>query len=135
MAQEHLFLATDLGTSAVKVGAFNSEGSLAARAAACYETRSPRSRWAEQDPEAWWCATRQAIRDVAAQLDSSRVRGISVAALTPSLVCVNADGKSVCPAPIWSDWRAEAEWTELTRKLGYETRFTPLPRLLWMRHH
>ena len=135
MAKSDLFLAIDLGTSLVKVGAFDSEGRLVASANARYETLCPRPGWVEQVPEAWWAACCQAIKDVASRINPTQLRGASVVGLGPTLVCVDEQGGVVCPASIWSDRRAVAEIAELAERLGHDTSFSLLPRFLWVKRH
>lgn len=133
MRERNLFLAIDLGTSGVKVGVIDADGWLVTKTGVRYETTTPRPGWVEQDPEAWWAACRAAIKEVAREIDLTQLQSLSVAGLAPALVCLNERGEPVCPAPIWSDRRAEAELAELTERLGYDTIFSLLPRLLWLK--
>ncbi|MBI3951817.1 MAG: hypothetical protein HY314_15315 [Acidobacteria bacterium] len=135
MVKRDLLLSLDLGTSGVKAGAFDTRGKLVARASARYDTMMPQPGWVEQNPEAWWAACRQAIREVARLIDPGRFLSMSMAGLSPSLVCVDERGNPVRPAPIWSDRRAVAEVEELTNRLGYDTSFSLLPRLLWLKRN
>ncbi len=135
MDTRQLLLAIDLGTSGVKVGAFESDGRLVAKRRRAYPAMSPRPEWMEQDPETWWAACRQAIKEVVRATPADRYHGIAVTGLAPALVCLDEHGRPVRPAPIWSDRRAVAEITELTERLGYDTNFSLLPRLQWLRRH
>ena len=135
MEQEPLFMGIDLGTSGVKVGVFDLEGKLTARGSGRYETYFPRPGWVEQNPTEWWQAACHAIKEALAQVEPSRVQGVSVAGQHPTMVCTDARGDPVRPAILWADWRAEAEWKELSTRLGYETKFTILPRLLWLKRY
>jgi xylulokinase len=89
----------------------------------------------EQNPAEWLQSTCQAIKGALAQIEPSRVQSLSVAGQHPTMVCTDARGDPVRPAILWADWRAEAEWKELSARLGYETKFTILPRLLWLKRH
>jgi xylulokinase len=133
MDRTNLFLAIDLGTSGVKVGVIDADGWLVTKTGARYETTTPRPGWVEQDPESWWAAGRAAIKEAAREINPTQLQSLSVAGLAPALVCLNEQGEPVCPAPIWSDRRAEAELAELTERLGYDTIFSLLPRLLWLK--
>lgn len=135
MDRTNLFLAVDLGTSGVKVGVIDVEGRLVSQAGARYETCRPCLGWAEQDPEAWWAACCQALSDVARQVEWDRLRALCLVGLAPALVCVDERSQAVRPAPIWSDRRSVAEMTELNERLGYDTSFSVLPRLLWLKRH
>jgi len=135
MDRTNLFLALDLGTSGVKAGAFDNEGHLVAKAGARYEVTTPQPGWIEQEPEVWWAACRKAIKEVAGHVNPTYLEGVCVVGLAPALVCLNEQGSSVRPAPIWSDRRSVAELAELTDRLGYDTTFSLLPRLLWLKRH
>ena len=133
MSDGSLLLGVDIGSSGVKVGAFDARGRLSAKASMAYPTHNPRPGWVEQDPNAWWAACCRAIREVAAGVETRRIRGVSVVGLSPALVSVDQRGNVVCPAPIWSDQRSVAEIGELTERLGPIAGFSPLPRALWLR--
>ena len=108
---------------------------------------SPKTAWAEQEPEDWWRASREAIR---AALKKSRAEPSSIGAIGLSgqmhgSVLLDENGQVVRPAIIWCDQRTEAECRWLTETLGAArlleltsnpalTNFT-LPKLLWVRAH
>jgi xylulokinase len=108
---------------------------------------SPRTAWAEQDPDDWWRASRQAIR---AALSASRVAADSIAGVGLSgqmhgAVLIDADGEVLRPSIIWCDQRTEAECHWLDETVGRDrllqltcnpalTNFT-LTKLLWVRRH
>lgn len=132
MSTGNLLLGIDIGTSGVKVGVFDTEGHLMARAVAKYPTIIPQPGWAEQDPVAWWSASQQAVIEVVGQVEAGQIQGISVVGLSPALICVDEEGEVVRPAVIWSDQRAEREIAELTAQLGPFVGFSTLPRALWL---
>ncbi len=135
MSKTPLFLAIDLGTSGIRVGVFDAEGRLKTKTGVSYETRAPRPGWVEQNPEAWWVACREALKKAANGVDAAQIEGIGVTGLSPSLVCLDERGAAVRPASIWSDRRAVAEIAELSDRLGPDTAFSPLPRLLWLKRN
>ena len=51
----------DVGTSSVKAVAIAADGEVAGIASEHYQLRMPRPGWAEQDPDAWWRATKRAL--------------------------------------------------------------------------
>jgi xylulokinase len=108
---------------------------------------SPKTAWAEQEPEDWWRASREAIRTALAKtsLPSSPIRAIGLSGQMHGSVLLDAAGQVVRPAIIWCDQRTEAEAGWLTETLGAErllaltsnpalTNFT-LTKLLWVRTH
>ena len=142
-----LFLGLDLGTSAVKVGLFDTEGHLLCRARRAYPLYTPRPGWAEQEPEEWWAATCETLRETLAEVDAGRVAAVGLSGQAPSQVLVAADGTPLGRAIVWSDRRAAAEadwlaeritpeqaqaWTGCTFVTGVSQ---PPARLLWLKAH
>jgi xylulokinase len=106
---------------------------------------SPRTGWAEQDPDDWWRACRQAIPRAleASGIEASAIAAIGLTGQMHGATLLDADGRVVRPALIWCDQRTQAECDELTERLGPArlieltsnpalTGFT-LPKLLWVR--
>ena len=54
----------DLGTSAVKTVLFDENFRVIASADEEYPLYQPHAGWAEQDPELWWQAARETIREI-----------------------------------------------------------------------
>ncbi len=135
MSGEDLFLSLDLGTSGAKAGVFDAEGRLVVRAAASYDTLACPTGWVEQDPASWWRACLKALTEAADRTDRRKIQALCVTGLGPALVCVDDRGEAVRPAPIWSDQRSVAEQAELTRRLGCDTTFSLLPRILWLKRN
>lgn len=129
----NLLLGIDLGTSGVKVGAFDTDGRQLVRASHGYATSVPRPGWAEQDPDMWWSSSACAIRTVMEQVKATRVQALCVTGLAPAMVCTDRRGRPVRHAPIWSDWRAKEESEELQDALGSNRFSTLLPLALWMK--
>lgn len=140
-----LLVGIDLGTSSVKVVATDPPGRPVARAARPYPVRAPAPGFAEQDPDAWWQATRMALAEV---LDTRPVRDGTVRAVGLSgqmhgLVAVDGAGEPVRPAIIWPDTRSREACAAIARRAGAErvrqltgapvsTGFLA-PSLLWLR--
>lgn len=128
--------AVDVGTSAVKAILLDDDGRI--RASGHVEVPSAEG---EQEPEDWWEATVDALRQC-----GDGVTNVGLVALTgqmQDLVCVGGDGP-LRPAILYSDTRAQGElagahrllgpeWTEVT---GNEQDASSLPaKLLWLREH
>ncbi len=142
------FLGMDVGTGGTRAVVVDRAGKLVG-AASCDHApfRAEHPGWAEQDPEDWWRAAQQAIRDALASTPEPR-EPIAAIALTGQMhgaVMLDAAGQVLRPALIWCDTRTQPECDWLTQKIGYERlieltcnpalpNFT-LTKLLWVKAH
>lgn len=140
-------LGIDVGTSACKAALVDETGRVAASAGAAYPVHTPRTGWAEQDPDDWWRGVCAAVRDVlqTAAVDPRHIAAVGVDGQSWSAVAVDRDGNALGPTPIWMDTRAEdvcAEWRET---VGEQAVFAvcgnPLkpsytaPKVAWYKRH
>jgi ribulose kinase len=142
---DNIVLGIDCGTQSLRAALYRVNGDLLAQSSSLYETRYPRSDWAEQDPEDWWRALNEAI---GACLARSGVPGTEIAAMgidstSYTGVWCEEDGAPLRPALLWMDHRAaqEAESIAATRHPALEHsgwRLSPewmLPKAVWMHRH
>jgi xylulokinase len=134
--REAAILGIDLGTTEVKAGLVTFDGRLLGLARAGYRTETDAaSGLAEQDPEAWWGALTSAIRYLAASAKAD-ILAIALDGHGPTLVAVDALGRSTRPAIIWQDSRAAGEQAELAQATGLEGwSLAGLPAALWVERH
>jgi xylulokinase len=144
---EPLLLGIDVGTSSVKAVLLDLRGNLRAACQAEYPLHHIRPAWVEQDPEDWWRATCQAIREALAKVPHGpeRVLGLAVSSQAPTLLPLDRSGRPLRPAMIWMDRRAESEAARLTELMGAAEihritgnrpdAFYVAARLLWLRNH
>lgn len=115
-----LLLGIDIGTSSVKAGAFSPDGGIAAMAQTPVANESPRPSWVEARPERWWRAVRQSL----AMLEGSRpgtladIGSVGFSALFPAVVAMDAKGRPLRPAILYSDGRSAPQVEHLRRKLS-----------------
>ncbi len=132
----------DVGTTGVKALAITPAGAVVARAERAYPLAVPAPGWSEQDPEAWWEASRDALEEVSA---GREVAGIGLSGQMHGLVCLDDADRVIRPAILWNDQRTAAECAEIEQAVGLErlialtgnralTGFTA-PKLLWLRRH
>lgn len=141
-------LGIDIGTSGTKTLAIDRDGKILASATAVYPCDYPKPGWSEQDPEYWWGATIQTIRQVLLRgnLKPEDVKGIGLSGQMHGSVLLDAKGQVVRPALLWNDQRTGAECKEIEAAVGGRealvkmvanpalTGFTA-PKLLWVRKH
>ena len=139
----------DVGTTSCKAGLFDSHGQLLALASAGYPVDRPRPGFVEQDPERYWAAAVQCLRELLAspRADVARLAGLSSCGQAPTMLLLDAGGLPVRPAILWQDTRAVAEAEALARDPGTDTlarwmgvrwpvdASLPLARLLWLKRH
>src|SRR5204862_859433 len=115
-AEDSLLLGLDVGTSGVKAILVSPEGAVAAAATVPLSLDTPRPGWAEQDPEAWWEASRTAIRDVMTQRTDARVAAVGISGQMHSSVFLDKSGAVIRPALLWCDGRTTAECREIVTR-------------------
>ncbi len=140
-------LGVDLGTSGTKTVLFDKQGRAIASASREYPLDQPRNGWAEQDPECWWQAARETIRQVIGEsgVAPAQIRGLGISGQMHGLVMLDENGQVLRKAILWCDGRTQQECDEITRIVGRERliRITANPALtgftagkvLWVRRH
>ncbi len=135
----------DLGTSGLKALALTPQGQRVAEASASYPLLTPKPGWTEQNPADWLEAARQALSQLAQQLQQQGFTPVSIglSGQMHGAVFLDSEGQVVRPAPLWNDQRtaqacAEIEAriprAELIQRTGNPavTGFQ-LPKLVWLR--
>ncbi len=103
MSPTRVTVGLDIGTSSVKAVAADDDGNVVASARVPHEVRVPAPQRFEHDADvAWRRGPREALAAVARDLD---VRGVSVAAMVPSLTAVDGDGVPLVPGLLYGDER------------------------------
>lgn len=141
-----IFVGIDLGTSAVKVGAFDGDRNVVQVSRQEYPIYSPQPGWSEQQPDDWWHAASVGLRQVLAGVDPRQVAAVGLSGQCPGHVLVKADGTALTRAIIWNDQRATAEANWLAEHIDRQqalawTGIYPLgqpnqtpARLLWLKN-
>ncbi|MBA3449946.1 MAG: xylulokinase [Chloroflexia bacterium] len=114
------FLGIDLGTSAVKVLAVDSEGAVLGTGSAEYPILRPHPGWAEQDPDVWWNATIAAVQQAVGWSGTAQIRGVGFSGQMHGAVFVGEHDRPLAPAIIWADQRSARQVGEITTKVGRE---------------
>jgi xylulokinase len=141
------YLGIDSSTTATKALLMDADGSAVAIGRSTYGFDTPRPLWAEQSPELWWDATKDAV---AAALDMAGITAAEIAAIgltgqMHGLVLLDEAGNVLRPAILWNDQRTLDECDEIRNLVGRQrlieitgndalTGFTA-PKVLWIRNH
>lgn len=138
-----LVLVIDVGTSSVKAVAFDRDGRIFAESEAPYKTVTDADGRQEQNPLDWIDATRMAIR----RLDTarSRIQLLVLSGTMQSVIPVDANGRPVRSAILYSDGRATEELQALKADLesiggaaligNAPNEFMSAFKIEWMRRH
>lgn len=141
-------LGLDVGTGGTRALVIDDSGTVIAAATADHAPfASPRTGWAEQHPDDWWRACREAIPRAleAAGIEASAIAAVGLSGQMHGASLLDRHGAVVRPALIWCDQRTQDECDHITDRVGASrliewtsnpalTGFT-LPKLLWVRRH
>ena len=132
----------DLGTSSVKLLMMEEGGRLVRSAVRDYPLSFPKPGWSEQDPDDWWRAVKDALRELTDGIAPEEIAGVSFGGQMHGLVILDEDDMVIRPAILWNDGRTvdEVEYlngdvgkgklTELTGNIAFAG-FTA-PKILWI---
>ena len=139
-------LGIDLGTTSCKICLLDKSGACVGSASEGYPTGAPHSGWAEQNPQDWLVALRQAARNLFArpEIKPAQVSCIVLTSAAHIGVLLDRADAPLRNALLWSDQRSKQEAAELDSANGEEifrlsynrasTSWT-LPHLMWIKNH
>ena len=140
-------LGIDLGTSSAKALIVGADGQLMGISSREYDILIPHPGWAEQDPQTWFQAVTQAIREALykAKLPPQEIAAIGFSGQMHGTVCLDQYGKVLRQAIIWADQRSQTQVTFVDQTIGKDklgqwtgnplaTGFM-LPSWLWLREN
>lgn len=104
-----LFLGIDIGTSGVRTCALDASGDIVGMTAA--ELPAPRQQGPaiDQDPEIWWRAVIDVLRDLGRSVDLGTVSRIAVDGTSGTLLLTDAAGRPLSRGLMYNDARAATE--------------------------
>jgi xylulokinase len=110
----------DVGSQGTNAALYGADGTLVAAAYEGYDLSFPHPGWAEQDPSAWSKALMSTIEQLVAGLDErpGAIKGLSFGSQLDGMVVCDANGRSLRPAMIWMDRRAEAQAAQLAARMS-----------------
>ncbi|MFH1656468.1 MAG: FGGY family carbohydrate kinase [Candidatus Nealsonbacteria bacterium] len=145
-----VILTIDIGTSSVKIATITPKGKLVKFLQTSYPTHYLKPNNLEQEPEDWWDAVKFGIYQILKEKQNTKISkysiiGIACCGHSPTLVCVNKQGKILRPAIIWQDSRAFKEVKYIKERLKEEfyssimiSPLTPssrIAKLIWLKNN
>lgn len=139
------YLGIDIGTSAVKAVLVDGEQRLLAEAEVPLSISRPHPLWSEQEPDAWWAASREALAALRATAPAAlaTTQAIGLSGQMHGAVVLDAADRPLRPAILWNDGRAQAECRVLMDRVPDLGRIAGIPampsftapKLLWLAAH
>jgi xylulokinase len=142
---EALFCGIDVGTQGARCVLVDAEGEVGAEAERGFPDAAVHQREGrfEQEPGAWTEALRGALSECLREVKPNTVTCVSVTSTSGTLCALDSGHRSLMPAIMYNDPRAEPEArqlgsaaADLTSRLGY--RFSSsfgLPKILWLKRN
>ena len=140
-----LYIGIDLGTSAVKLLLMREDGTVEKIVSKEYALSFPHPNWSEQNPMDWWEQSMAGLKELTAECDQSKIKGISFGGQMHGLVLLDSNDEVIRPAILWNDGRTTKETNYLNEEIGRKrlseltgniafTGFTA-PKILWVKEH
>jgi xylulokinase len=139
------YLGIDVGTSAIKAVLVDERQAVIAESSVPLAISRPRALWSEQDPEAWWKATSEAVLEIRRQIPTAfpAICGIGLSGQMHGAVLLDEADRPLRPAILWNDGRSFREADELQRlhpRLSTVTGVLPMPgftapKIVWVARH
>ena len=110
----------DIGTSGAKCILIDTNGTVVASATKGYPLYTPRPGWAEQDPEDWWQAVVEGLKDIlsTAEIDDADIVGVGFSGQMHGLVALDENDQVIRPSILWCDQRTQKQCDWITEQAG-----------------
>ena len=97
----------DIGTTGTKTILVDERGNQLASALEEYPLYTPHPKWAEQEPEDWWKATVNTVREVMekSEINKADIKGIGLSGQMHGLVIMDKKHQVLRPSILWCDVR------------------------------
>lgn len=112
------FIGLDVSTTASKALVIDAQGNVVASKGHSHALSTPRPLWSEQDPQQWWTASSQALRDVLQQIPADQIAAVGLTGQMHGLTALDQDGQPLRPAILWNDGRSAQQCADVTERVG-----------------
>ncbi|ELW9233302.1 xylulokinase [Proteus mirabilis] len=111
-----MYLGLDLGTSSVKAIIMNEQGDVVASHSIPLTLSRPHPQWSEQDPQAWWQATDEAIKQLSRTQPMEQIQAIGLSGQMHGAVLLDTQQNILRPAILWNDGRSVKQCLRLAKQ-------------------
>ena len=135
----------DIGTTGTKTILVDEKGNQLASALEEYPLYTPHPKWAEQEPEDWWKATVNTIREVIekSEINNADIKGIGLSGQMHGLVIMDKKHQVLRPSILWCDVRTSNQCRYIRETVGTkiltQSTCNPVlegftaPKIIWVR--
>ena len=115
-----VLMSVDLGTSSVRTMVLREDGRVLGSCQANYDVDIPQAGYAQQSPQMWYERMTDTMKGAVSQagISPGEVTAVSFSGQMHGMVCVDRDGKELCPAIIWQDQRAVEAIAHIYERMG-----------------
>lgn len=134
----NFFAGIDVGTTACKVGVYDSDSRKVLKGREEYEVKHPQPSWAEQRPSDWWEAVKSSFEKIFSNYSISPedITTVSLSAQAPVVILADEEGRPLHYALTWMDGRGADQLKRIEEKTGKKIEpNSPIPKMLWFREN
>jgi xylulokinase len=118
MAKQYV-MGVDIGTSGCKTLVIDDRGDVVVKATEEYPLSTPKPGWSEQNPEDWWRAVQNTVRQTVKDLDTpDDIKAIGLSGQMHGLVALGTDSQVLRPSILWNDQRTGKQCQEVYDRVG-----------------
>ncbi len=140
-----LVLGVDVGSQSIQAVIIDEKGDVVSSGSAALAMVHEHDGWAEQDPQSYRTALRDAVRLATEGVQADRIAAMGLGSQVDGVVACDADGTPLRSAIIWLDKRATDQCDQLVSAVGAErlAERTGLvadashsaPKMMWIREN
>ena len=129
--KQRVVLVLDLGTESVRAALVDESGTIVGIKGRTLHFYSPKPGWAEQDPEEWWLASCQCIREVLLSGLDLDIVAVGISAQMHAAIPLGDNGEVLMDrVPIWCDKRSAEICARLKGDMSWEEQIEKTANLL-----
>ena len=139
------YIGIDLGTSAVKLLLVKNDGEILKSVSKEYPLEFPKPGWSQQNPDDWWIAVKEGLKELLVDFNPKEVGGIGCGGQMHGLVILDENNEVIRPCILWNDGRTDKQVDYLNNVIGKDklSEYTAniafagftAPKILWLKEN